>query len=82
MHHSDTVNHKVPRLSLKFCIFSFSFPFSNQSNKMEEEHSWRKQFQDTIDSLNESQRQSVLSKAKTLQILAGPGSGKTRGNFD
>ncbi|KAL0140428.1 P-loop containing nucleoside triphosphate hydrolase protein [Mucor lusitanicus] len=45
---------------------------------MEDEGRWRKQFQDTIDSLNESQRNSVLSKAKTLQILAGPGSGKTR----
>ncbi|KAK4518171.1 uncharacterized protein ATC70_001522 [Mucor velutinosus] len=45
---------------------------------MEEERLWRKQFQDTTNSLNESQRQSVLSKAKTLQILAGPGSGKTR----
>lgn len=77
-----TESHEAPRLSIKFCIFwfspSFSFTTINQK-KMEDEGRWRKQFQDTIDSLNESQRNSVLSKAKTLQILAGPGSGKTRG---
>lgn len=33
----------------------------------------------TLNSLNESQRESVLSDVNTLQILAGPGSGKTRG---
>lgn len=36
-------------------------------------------FQATLNSLNETQRESVLSDANTLQILAGPGSGKTRG---
>ncbi|KAI7903351.1 P-loop containing nucleoside triphosphate hydrolase protein [Cokeromyces recurvatus] len=35
-------------------------------------------FQKFLDTLNETQRKSVLSDAKTLQILAGPGSGKTR----
>lgn len=45
---------------------------------MEDEARWRNQFQDTTNSLNESQRRSVLSDAKTLQVLAGPGSGKTR----
>ncbi|KAI8065345.1 P-loop containing nucleoside triphosphate hydrolase protein [Gilbertella persicaria] len=35
-------------------------------------------FKKTLESLNETQKQSVLSNATTLQILAGPGSGKTR----
>jgi hypothetical protein len=34
-----------------------------------------------INTLNSGQKQSVLSDATTLQILAGPGSGKTRGNL-
>jgi len=44
------------------------------SNKFQKER-----FQAILNSLNESQRASVLSNANTLQILAGPGSGKTRG---
>lgn len=32
-----------------------------------------------IATLNEQQKKSVLSESKILQILAGPGSGKTRG---
>lgn len=35
-----------------------------------------------IETLNSVQKESVLSDATTLQILAGPGSGKTRGNAD
>lgn len=38
----------------------------------------KSKFQQTLNSLNESQRESVLSNVNTLQILAGPGSGKTR----
>ncbi|KAI8638789.1 P-loop containing nucleoside triphosphate hydrolase protein [Parasitella parasitica] len=45
---------------------------------MEQDLLYRQQFQETLSTLNEHQRESVLSKAKTLQILAGPGSGKTR----
>lgn len=37
-------------------------------------------FQDILNTLNETQRRSVLSDALNLQILAGPGSGKTRGS--
>ncbi|KAI8991764.1 P-loop containing nucleoside triphosphate hydrolase protein [Mycotypha africana] len=37
-----------------------------------------KKFRKVIEGLNEAQRQSVLSDAKMLQVLAGPGSGKTR----
>ncbi|KAI8088310.1 P-loop containing nucleoside triphosphate hydrolase protein [Thamnidium elegans] len=35
-------------------------------------------FSEALASLNSSQRECVLSKDNTLQILAGPGSGKTR----
>lgn len=41
-----------------------------------------KLFREALDSLNNSQRESVLSEATSLQILAGPGSGKTRGKED
>jgi hypothetical protein len=33
-----------------------------------------------LDKLNDYQKEAVVSDAKYLQILAGPGSGKTRGN--
>lgn len=36
-------------------------------------------FEETLLTLNETQRQAALSDADNLQILAGPGSGKTRG---
>lgn len=36
-------------------------------------------FKETLNSLNETQKDCVLSDINTLQILAGPGSGKTRG---
>lgn len=32
-----------------------------------------------LDRLNQKQKEAVVSKARHLQILAGPGSGKTRG---
>jgi hypothetical protein len=48
---------------------------------MDDSKLYKKRFQETIDSLNETQKESVLSDAKTLQILAGPGSGKTRGVY-
>ncbi|KAI9478113.1 MAG: P-loop containing nucleoside triphosphate hydrolase protein [Benjaminiella poitrasii] len=38
----------------------------------------KERFQQILSTLNEIQRKSVLSDATTLQILAGPGSGKTR----
>lgn len=39
----------------------------------------KERFEKTLSSLNDTQRESVLSNVNTLQILAGPGSGKTRG---
>jgi predicted NACHT family NTPase len=39
----------------------------------------KERFQEILNTLNETQRESVLSDAQNLQILAGPGSGKTRG---
>lgn len=39
----------------------------------------KEKFRMALESLNDTQRQSVLSEADSLQILAGPGSGKTRG---
>jgi predicted NACHT family NTPase len=39
----------------------------------------KERFQEVLNTLNETQRASVLSDAENLQILAGPGSGKTRG---
>lgn len=39
----------------------------------------KEKFQLAMESLNPTQRESVLSDADSLQILAGPGSGKTRG---
>ncbi|KAG2195912.1 hypothetical protein INT47_002685 [Mucor saturninus] len=38
----------------------------------------KEKFQTALESLNPTQRDSVLSDADSLQILAGPGSGKTR----
>lgn len=38
-----------------------------------------KLFREALATLNNTQRESVLSDAASLQILAGPGSGKTRG---
>lgn len=40
-----------------------------------------KRFQSMLNTLNETQKLSVLSDDNTLQILAGPGSGKTKGKF-
>lgn len=37
--------------------------------------------QQLIDSLNESQKVAVINNEKFLQIIAGPGSGKTRGFY-
>lgn len=34
-----------------------------------------------LDELNATQKQSVLSDDNNLQILAGPGSGKTKGKL-
>lgn len=38
-------------------------------------------FEAMLNGLNSTQRESVLSDDNTLQILAGPGSGKTRGKI-
>lgn len=40
-----------------------------------------KNLQEALRSLNSTQRQAVLSNAISLQIVAGPGSGKTKGFF-
>jgi superfamily I DNA/RNA helicase len=37
---------------------------------------------DYLGDLNECQNQAVVSDAPSLQILAGPGSGKTRGKYE
>lgn len=42
----------------------------------------RERFRKALESLNTIQRESVLSDANTLQVLAGPGSGKTRGKLE
>ncbi len=48
---------------------------------MAEQLTDRERFHKALESLNSTQRQSVLSDADTLQVLAGPGSGKTRGKL-
>lgn len=58
-----------------FCSQLF-VPFVKMDSKSKKE-----KFQETLKSLNESQRESVLSNVNTLQILAGPGSGKTRFSY-
>lgn len=41
----------------------------------------RNRLQSMLNELNLTQKQSVLSDDNTLQILAGPGSGKTKGIY-
>ena len=42
----------------------------------------KERFRESLKTLNETQKESVLSDAQSLQILAGPGSGKTRGKYE
>lgn len=68
-----------------FCIYLFIFykkplippffiiSFRRKKNTMD--------FNEALASLNSTQRECVLSEDNTLQILAGPGSGKTRGTL-
>jgi hypothetical protein len=37
--------------------------------------------QNVLDAMNPAQRNAATSDARVLQILAGPGSGKTRGKY-
>jgi superfamily I DNA and RNA helicase len=59
----------------KIC-FVFSFLYRRMTSKTS---SHLDKFEETLQNLNDSQQSAVLSNAQSLQILAGPGSGKTRG---